>query len=297
MISPQLYGRYSVSKAPIILAAKPLVTKIIADLKLQCQELKQKPNLHVFLVGDHPPSLIYTRNKKKFIEKFGGECSIIKLDNSISEKDFLDTFKKSAQDPSVHGLFVQLPLPKHLCHIDVGQLVPQNKDVDGFHASSLHDLMKGETQNTLVSCTPKGIMSLLAENKIEIAGKNVVIVGRSMIVGKPMALLMTNAHATVTLCHSRTQNLASYTQNADIIISAVGKPRYLNQNYLLPHQKVVLIDVGINHDENGELCGDIDFDHVQDRCEAISPVPGGVGPLTIASLGQNLVSAAKSQLS
>jgi methylenetetrahydrofolate dehydrogenase (NADP+)/methenyltetrahydrofolate cyclohydrolase len=140
-------------------------------------------------------------------------------------------------------------------------------------------------------------MSLLAGNKIEIAGKNVVIVGRSMIVGKPMALLMTNAHATVTLCHSRTQNLASYTQNADIIISAVGKPRYLNQNYLLPHQKVVLIDVGINHDENGELCGDIDFDHVQDRCEAISAVPGGVGPLTIASLGQNLVSAAKSQLS
>lgn len=280
-----------------VLAAKPLVEGIIANLKHECQELSRRPRLDVFLVGEHAPSVIYTRNKKKFIEKFGGECNIINLSADISEQEFLNQVSSSASNPEVNGLFVQLPLPKHLQHLDVGQLVPPEKDVDGFHAHNLYQVMTGDLDNALVSCTPKGIMSLLESNNIEISGKNAVVLGRSMIVGKPIALLLSNANATVTICHSRTQDIRSITKKADIIICAVGKAKFFDETYLEPGQDVALIDVGINHDENGALCGDIDFEKVQSFCTSVSPVPGGVGPLTIASLGQNLVKAAKRQLS
>lgn len=278
-----------------VLAAKPLVDSIIANLQHECQSLKQKPLLHVFLVGQHPPSVIYTRNKKKFIEKLGGECEIIQLDESISEQDFLARVQESATNSRVSGLFVQLPLPQQLKHIDVGQIVPAYKDVDGFHADNLYKVMTGDLTDALVSCTPKGIMSLLDFYDVNLEGKHAVVLGRSMIVGKPIALLLSNANATVTLCHSRTKNVKEITKSADIIISAVGKAQFFDDSYLKDGQDVTLIDVGINHDDHGALCGDINFEKVQSCCKGISPVPGGVGPLTIASLGQNLIQAAKRQ--
>ncbi len=280
-----------------ILSAKSIVNDIVLELKKECETLKQSgvtPRLKVFLIGSHAPSVIYTRNKKKFIEKFGGQCDIVALPESTTEEVFLDHVRDAANSKEVNGLFVQLPLPKHLSHIDVGQLMPSQKDVDGFHAQNLYKLLKGENTG-LVSCTPKGIITLLEKNNIEIAGKNAVVIGRSMIVGKPMGMLLTNKSATVTLCHSKTQNLKEITKRADIIISAVGRPNFFDNSYLTDNQKVTIIDVGINHDQDGKLCGDIDFQSVEAHCSAISPVPGGVGPLTIASLGQNLVLATKKQ--
>jgi methylenetetrahydrofolate dehydrogenase (NADP+)/methenyltetrahydrofolate cyclohydrolase len=280
-----------------ILSAKNIVNDIVLELKKDCETLKQTgivPKLKVFLIGNHAPSVIYTRNKKKFIEKFGAECDIITLPESTTEEAFLNQVREAAESKDVNGLFVQLPLPKHLKHIDVGQIVPSQKDVDGFHAHNLYKLLKGENTG-LVSCTPKGIITLLEKNNIEISGKNAVVIGRSMIVGKPMGMLLTNKSATVTLCHSKTSNLKEITRKADIIISAIGQPNFFDKSYLTDNQNVTIIDVGINHDESGTLCGDIDFQSVEAHCSAISPVPGGVGPLTIASLGQNLVLATQLQ--
>lgn len=279
------------------LRAKDIVSDIVSDLNKECEILKKNgitPKLTVFLVGDHAPSVIYTRNKKKFIEKFGGKCDIINLPADTSEQTFLKHVNEAVNSNDVNGLFVQLPLPDQLKHIDVGQLVPPEKDVDGFHSHNLYKLLKGESGG-LVSCTPKGIITLLEKSNIDIAGKNAVVIGRSMIVGKPMGMLLTNKNATVTLCHSKTTNLKEFTKKADIIISAIGQPNFLDKSFLTDNQDVTIIDVGINHDEQGKLCGDVDFQSVEAHCSAVSPVPGGVGPLTIASLGQNLVLATKQQ--
>jgi len=280
-----------------VLKASPIVREHVKNLKLECKKLKNSgitPFLKVILVGKHPPSVIYTRNKKKFMESMGAECEILELDEKISEADFLKTVNQVAQDTSVHGLFVQLPLPKSLGHIDVGQLVPPDKDVDGFHAKNLYKVLAGDCgENSLVSCTPKGIITMLQHHDIDVSGKNVVIIGRSLIVGKPLSMLMTNLNATVTLCHSRTRNLEEITKRADIIVAAIGKPRFITKDFLNPVRKSIIIDVGINHDPDGNLCGDVHFDDVQELCSHITPVPGGVGRMTILSLGQNLLKAAK----
>lgn len=283
-----------------LLKAAPISQQIVDELTKQCSKLKETgitPNLKVILVGEHPPSVIYTRNKKKFMEKIGAECEIINLPEDISEASFLKSVENYSKDNSVHGLFVQLPLPDHLKHIDVGQLVPPKKDVDGFHAQNLYKLMNGDRDGTaLLPCTPKGIMSMLSFANIDVSGKNVAVIGRSMIVGKPLSLLMTNANATVTLCHSRTKDLKKVTREADIIVAAIGKAKFIDSSYLSPKKDQILIDVGINHDEEGKLCGDINESDVSDHCSILTPVPGGVGPMTIVSLGQNLVAAAKNQL-
>lgn len=279
-----------------VLKASPIVREQVAELKLECEKLKSSgttPFLKVILVGKHPPSVIYTRNKKKFMESLGAKCEIVELEESIAEEDFLERVNEVAEDPEVHGLFVQLPLPKSLSHIDVGQLVPYKKDVDGFHAKNLYQVMAGDSgDKSLVSCTPKGIMTMLKYHNIDPAGKDVVIVGRSLIVGKPLAMLMTNHNATVTLCHSRTKDLKSMTRKADIIVAAIGKARFIDQDYLDPSKKTIVIDVGINHDESGQLCGDVNYDEVASMCSHITPVPGGVGKMTILSLAQNLIKAA-----
>lgn len=283
-----------------VLKAAPIAQQIVEDLTAQCQQLSKKgcrPNLKVILVGEHPPSVIYTRNKKKFMEGIGAECEIIKLPDDISESEFLKVVNKQADDQSVHGLFVQLPLPKHLNHIDVGQLVPPEKDVDGFHAQNLYQLMAGDSgERALISCTPKGVLSMLKYAGIALEGKNVAVIGRSLIVGKPLSLLLTNANATVTLCHSRTKNLKDITKRADIIVAAIGKAKFVDDSFLSDNHDQVLIDVGINHDQDGNLCGDIDQAKCENKCSLITPVPGGVGKMTIVSLGQNLISAAKQQL-
>jgi methylenetetrahydrofolate dehydrogenase (NADP+)/methenyltetrahydrofolate cyclohydrolase len=278
---------------PHILASAPVIEAKKQKLIEQCLKLKEKkiiPSLKVILVGDNPASLIYTRNKKKFCEEIGAECEIIKLPASLSEKDFISEVKKIADNKLVHGCFVQLPLPTQLSHIDVGQLIPAEKDVDGFHAQNLYELMKGaSTKSFLPPCTPKGIMTLLKFYEIPISGKNIVIVGRSMIVGKPLMLLLTQRDATVTLCHSKTKNLTEITKKADIVVTAIGRANFFTKEYFSPGQ--IVIDVGINKDKHDKLCGDVDFENVSPMVAHITPVPGGVGPLTILTLVRNLLQA------
>ncbi len=279
-------------------SVKKLITK---DLKLDCKALKENnifPSMKVVLVGSDPASLIYTANKKKYAEKIGALCDIVTLDEKISEQDFLDIIHKINNDDSVHGCIIQLPLPKHLSHLDVGQLIVKEKDLDGFHPNNLYALLSNKVdRNSFISCTPKGILTLLIESQIKIAGKNIVIVGRSMIVGKPLAMLLTNQNATVTLCHSQTINLKELTRKCDILISAIGKANFIDKSFLSPNKNQVIIDVGMNTDSHGQLCGDVDFVNVVDHVLAITPVPGGVGPMTIVSLAQNLLQASKNRLS
>jgi len=282
-----------------LLKAKPIATRICEQLNQDCAEIKSQgvtPYLKVILVGEHPPSVIYTRNKKKFMEDMGAKCDIVNLSQDVDEEEFLSSIKEIANNNDVHGLFVQLPLPKHLQHIDVGQLVPPQKDVDGFHAQNLYQILKGDTgNNALISCTPKGVITMLEDADVDLNGKNVVIIGRSLIVGKPLSMLMTNYNATVTLCHSRTKDLKEVCKKADILVAAIGKAKFVDSSFINPNKKQIIIDVGINHDEAGKLCGDVDFDSVVDHCSMISPVPGGVGKMTILSLGQNLLQATKQQ--
>ncbi len=284
-----------------ILNSSPVKKKITKELKSECKKLIEngiQPYLKVILVGNNPASLVYTTNKKKYCEKIGAKCDIVSLSENIDLNLFLEIIYEINHDDQVHGCIIQLPLPKHLSHLDVGQLVAENKDVDGFHPNNLYSVLSNQTsQNHFISCTPKGIITLLQENFIEISGKRVVIVGRSMIVGKPLFCLLTNHDATVTLCHSKTENLRELTKQCDIIVSAVGIPNLIDETYLSPKKNQVIIDVGMNVDTAGLLCGDVDFDKVKDLVHSITPVPGGVGPMTIVSLAQNLLQAAKNKLS
>lgn len=278
-------------------SVRKLITK---GLKSECKALKEKnifPSMKVVLVGSDPASIIYTTSKKKFCEKIGALCEIVTLDEKISEKEFLNTINEINNDDSVHGCIIQMPLPKHLSHLDVGRLVKKEKDVDGFHPENLYALLSNNgDQHDFISCTPKGILTLMQESQIAVAGKHVVIIGRSMIVGKPLAMLLTNHDATVTLCHSKTENLKDLTKKCDILVSAIGKANFIDESYLSPNKNQVIIDVGMNTDTQGQLCGDVDFENVVGHVSAITPVPGGVGPMTIVSLAQNLLQASKNRL-
>ncbi len=284
-----------------ILIAAPTKKKITKELKNECKFLKENgvtPYLKVILVGNNPASLVYTSNKKKYCERIGAKCDIIALDENVELKIFLDTITMINRDDNVHGCIIQLPLPKHLSHLDVGKLVSEQKDVDGFHPDNLYAVMSNHNlDDHFVSCTPKGIVTLLKENQIEIEGKRVAIIGRSMIVGKPLACLFTNLNATVTLCHSKTQNLKEITKECDIIVSAVGVANLIDETFISNKKNQVVIDVGMNTNAAGELCGDVNFEKVQGHVQAITPVPGGVGPMTIISLAQNLLQASKKRLS
>lgn len=284
-----------------ILHSSSVKKSITKSLKAECKTMKEKnifPTLKVVLVGSDPASIIYTSNKKKYCEKIGAVCEIVSLDQDISVDDFLGTINQINEDKKVDGCIIQLPLPKQLEHLDVGKLIKKEKDVDGFHPENLYALLKNNGGNeNFVSCTPKGILTLLQANQIEISGKRVVIIGRSMIVGKPLALLLLNHNATVTLCHSQTHNLKEVTKDCDIIISAIGKAKFINETFLSATKNQVIIDVGMNTDTQGQLCGDVNFDRVIDHVSAITPVPGGVGPMTIVSLAQNLLQASKNRLS
>jgi methylenetetrahydrofolate dehydrogenase (NADP+)/methenyltetrahydrofolate cyclohydrolase len=195
-------------------------------------------------------------------------------------------------------LIIQLPLPKHLSHLDIGKLINKEKDVDGFHPLNLYALMKNDFSNHhFVSCTPKGILTLLKEYQIDVSNRNVIIIGRSMIVGKPLSMLLTNQNATVTLAHSHTKNLYELASRADVIISAIGIANFIDRKFLSLTKNQILIDVGMNRNSLGEVCGDINYSQVESHVKAITPVPGGVGPMTIISLVQNLLQAARNQLS
>ena len=268
-----------------ILDGKKLRDKIIENLKAKVDTFDEKPTLVVILVGENPASKIYVNNKKKMAEKIGIHSEVINYPANITEAELLDKIEELNNNKKVTAILVQLPLPKHISKDNVMNKIIPSKDVDGFTPYNLGKLFSGETP-TVYPCTPKGILLLLDEYNIEIEGKHVVIVGRSNIVGKPLSQMMLNKNATVTICHSHTKNLSQITKTADILVSAVGKN--IIEGEMLKTD-CVIVDVGIFKDENGKTRGDVDFESASKIASFISPVPGGVGPMTIASLMLNTV--------
>ncbi len=244
-------------------------------------------SLAVIQVGTDPASTVYVGNKKKACEYIGIRSLAFELPEETSEEELLELVRELNEREDVDGILVQLPLPAHMDEDKVIRTIDPKKDVDGFHPQSVGALSIG--QPGFVSCTPAGIIQLLKRSGVEIEGKECIIVGRSNIVGKPMALLMLRENATVTICHSRTKHLKEVTKRADILIVAIGKPRFITKEYV--KEGAVVIDVGIHRNENGKLCGDVDFEDVEPITSAITPVPGGVGPMTIAMLMNNCVEA------
>lgn len=278
-----------------IIDGKAVAKKIRKELKKEVEELKTKeitPKLAVIMVGDNSASQVYVRNKSKACEKAGIEFEEFLFDKDTTEEKLLDTIDMLNKDESVHGILLQSPVPKHINIQKAFEKISPKKDVDGFNAVNVGKLSIG--QDAFISCTPYGIIKMLEEYNIETEGKHTVILGRSNIVGKPMIQCMLNKNATVTVCHSRTKNIAEITRNADILIAAIGKPKFVTEDMV--KDDVVVIDVGINRMEDGTLCGDVDFENVSKKASYITPVPGGVGPMTIAMLIYNVVKAAKNTL-
>ena len=272
------------------------VSQIIKDnikdeVSLFKKENKRIPKLVVIISGNNPASHTYVKNKQKACEYIGFESEIINLDENISELVLLHKITQLNEDKTVDGILVQLPLPKHINEEKVLEAIAPEKDVDGFHPENVAKLFLGE--DCLTPCTPTGIFYLLNHYGYDVQGKHIVILGRSHIVGKPAALLALQHNATVTICHSKTKNLKEICNSADVLICAIGKAKFITKDYI--KEDCIVIDVGINRDENNKLCGDVDFDDVKDKVKAITPVPGGVGPMTIAMLMENTLKAYKNR--
>jgi len=266
--------------------------KLREELSLRAAALTAsglKPGLAVVLVGDDPASAVYVRNKVKSCEQHGLYSTLDRLPASVSEDDLLARVQELNEDPKIHGILVQLPLPRHIDSHKVIEAIAAEKDVDGFHVANAGALMTGRPQ--FRPCTPYGVMKMLEAYDIPLAGKNAVVIGRSNIVGKPMALLLLEAGVTVTICHSKTADLSHYTKSADIVVAAVGKRNILTGGMIKPGATV--IDVGMNRNEDGKLCGDIDFASVSETAGYVTPVPGGVGPMTITMLLVNTIESAE----
>lgn len=276
-----------------IIDGKVISQQVKDEVKQKTKQLKEKTGtevcLAVILVGSDPASQVYVRNKKKACEYVGFKSLSYELPEETTQDELLALIEKLNKDDSVHGILVQMPVPEHIDEKTVIDAISPLKDVDGFHPMNVGALCIGE--KGFVSCTPAGIIQLLKRSDIEISGKECVIVGRSNIVGKPMALLMLRENATVTVAHSRTADLKSVCKRADILIAAVGKPKMITEDYV--KEGAVIIDVGINRNvDTGKLCGDVDYENVAPKCSAITPVPGGVGPMTIAMLMNNCLESA-----
>ncbi|MFC4182873.1 bifunctional methylenetetrahydrofolate dehydrogenase/methenyltetrahydrofolate cyclohydrolase FolD [Saccharococcus thermophilus] len=275
-----------------IISGAELAKEIRGQLAKEVEELKQKgiePGLAVILVGDDPASHSYVKGKQKACAEVGIRSTLLMFPATITEEFLLEKIRDLNADPSVHGILVQLPLPKHINELKVIETISPAKDVDGFHPINVGRMMVG--QKAFLPCTPYGILVMVKSIGVDIAGKHVVVVGRSNIVGKPVGQLFLREHATVTYCHSKTNDLASITRQADILIVAVGKARLIGADYVKPG--AVVIDVGVNRLENGKLCGDVNFDEVKEVASYITPVPKGVGPMTITMLLHNTIEAAK----
>ena len=276
----------------IIMDGKALAAKMQDQLHDKVARLKEKewivPGLVVIMVGDNPASQVYVRNKERAAKKAGFHRQTGNLSESISEEELIEVIERYNQDPLFHGILVQLPLPNHINEMRILLAIDPKKDVDGFHPMNTGNLWNGRRQ--MVPCTPAGIMEILREYNVELEGKTAVIIGRSNIVGKPMAQLLLEKNATVTLTHSRTPNLAKVCSKADVLIVAIGRAKFVTEDYV--KEGAVVIDVGINRDEEGKLCGDVDFDQVKDKVGMITPVPGGVGPMTITMLMEQTYQAA-----
>lgn len=266
--------------------------KIREEIKERVEKLKEKgciPGLAVIIVGDNQASHTYVRNKQKSSIEVGMKSELIKLPATVTEEELLNQIKELNNDDSIHGILVQLPLPDHINEDLVILTIDPRKDVDGFHPENVGKMIIG--QRAFLSCTPYGIIKLLERTNTPIKGQHAVIVGRSNIVGKPMGQLLLQRDATVTYCHSRTENLAEHTRQADILIVAIGRTKFITKEHV--KEGAVVIDVGMNRDEFGKLCGDVDFDDVLDKAAAITPVPGGVGPMTITMLLKNTLLSAE----
>ena len=274
-----------------ILNCKALVAKVRAELEVRIAALKEcgiTPGLVVIRVGDDPASETYVRNKEKMCEKLGLLSEVLHLPESTTEAELLLRIGEYNKDPRFHGILVQLPLPNHISEEAALACVAPEKDVDGISVSSLGALMRGGSG--FLSCTPKGILRILDNANISLRGKRAVVVGRSSIVGKPIALLLLQRDATVTICHSKTENLREITTQADILVAALGKPAFLDGSYI--KEGAAVVDVGINRTENG-LVGDVDFESAASKAAYITPVPGGVGLMTVIMLMENTVEAAE----
>ena len=275
-----------------IINGKEIAQTIKDEIKEEVASLKKAGKtccLAVIQIGNDPASSVYVANKKKACEYIGIESLSYELPQETTEAKLLELIDKLNDDTAVHGILCQLPLPRHINEKNILNRISPKKDVDGFHPQNVGALVVGEFG--FVSCTPAGIVELLKRSKIEIEGKNCVVIGRSNIVGKPMALLMLRENATVTICHSKTKNLKEICKQADILIVAVGKPLFVTRDFI--KKGAVVIDVGIHRDENNKLCGDVDYNDVEPLVSAITPVPGGVGPMTICMLMKNCLEAMK----
>lgn len=275
-----------------IIDGKEISAHIRKDLEKEVATLTEagvKPGLAVILVGNNSASRTYVTSKQKSCKAIGMESLLIEFPEDVEEHVLLEKIEQLNEQKNIHGILVQLPLPAHISDEKVIETISPEKDVDGFHPISIGKMMTG--QETFLPCTPFGVLKMLQHMQIPIAGKHAVIVGRSNIVGKPAGQLLLNEHATVTYCHSRTPYLASFTKEADILIAAVGKAKMIKADDV--KEGAVVIDVGMNRDENGKLCGDVDFEEVKEKAGYITPVPGGVGPMTITMLLYNTVQSAK----
>ena len=273
-----------------ILDGKMVSARIKNELAEEVKQLKEKgvqPGLAVIIVGNDPASRVYVNNKKKACAEVGIYSEEYALPEETTQQELLDLVEKLNKDNRISGILVQLPLPKHIEEKTVLYAIDPKKDVDAFHPVNVGRIMIGDFD--FVPCTPAGVMELIKESGIEVSGKNCVVIGRSNIVGKPQAMLLLHQNGTVTVCHSKTQNLSEITKKADILVAAVGKAKMVTADMVKPG--AVVIDVGMNRDENGKLCGDVKFDEASEIAGAITPVPGGVGPMTIAMLMRNTVKA------
>lgn len=275
-----------------LLNGKELAQKLQQEMTQEVTELKEKglqPGLAVILVGEDPASQVYVRNKERAANNIGMYSLVYRLPETTSEADLIAKIEELNHNDKVHGILVQLPLPKHINEDLVLDTIDPAKDVDGFHPMNLGNLFAGKP--TMIPCTPAGIMELIKLSGMDLAGKNAVIIGRSNIVGKPMAHLLLQANATVTICHSKTKDLPKVAKQADILVVAIGRANFVTADFV--KEGAVVIDVGINRDENNKLTGDVKFDEVAPLTSYITPVPGGVGPMTITMLMRQTIDAAK----
>lgn len=275
-----------------IIDGKAISVQIKDEVKEEVAKLKEQGceiALAVIQVGSDPASSVYVRNKKRACEYVGIESVSYEVSEDATQEELLELVEKCNKDSKIRGILVQLPLPKHMDEDEILLAIDPKKDVDGFHPVSVGNMVIGE--DGFLSCTPAGIIQLLKRSNISIEGKECVVVGRSNIVGKPMAMLLLRENGTVTICHSRTKDLKEVCKRADILVVAIGKPKFIDDSYV--KDGAVIIDVGIHRNENNKLCGDVDFDKVEPKASAITPVPGGVGPMTIAMLMKNCLESNK----
>ncbi len=278
-----------------LIDGKQISAQVKEQVRLETAELIEKhgvqPGLAVVIVGNDPASRVYVNNKKKACETVGFQSFEYALPEETTQEELLELVETLNNDPKVNGILVQLPVPKHIDDNAIINAISPAKDVDAFHPENVGHIMIGDYN--FLPCTPAGVMELIDSTGIEVSGKKCVVIGRSNIVGKPMAMLLLHRSGTVTICHSRTQDLPSVTREADILVAAVGRANFVTADMV--KEGAVVIDVGINRLENGKLCGDVDFEAVEPKASFITPVPGGAGPMTIAMLMKNTLTAAKAQ--